>query len=189
MVDGVEFGGALALVAMGITTAGKKLILGLREGDTENAEVCKDLLSSLVERGLSKDEKFLFVLDGAKGLRAAVSSLDEAMEETLSVIRLKAGNLLIKTLSSTNPIESAFDKVRNNTRRVKRWIRNTDQVSRWAASGLVEAEAGFRTIKGFRQIKAFMQELQKENFASSTKRSVRVACPSLTNSTESADIF
>jgi putative transposase len=91
--------------------------------------------------------------------QAAVSSLDEAMEETLSVIRLKAGNLLIKTLSSTNPIESAFDKVRNNTRRVKRWRRNTDQVSRWAASGLVEAEAGFRTIKGFRQIKAFIQEL------------------------------
>jgi len=71
MIDSVDFAGRAVTVAMGITTKGKKLVLGLREGNTENHEVVKDLLSSLVERGMSQ-EATLFVLDGAKALKKGV---------------------------------------------------------------------------------------------------------------------
>ena len=68
MMDGIEFAGSCVVVVMGITCAGEKLILGLKKGDTENAEVCKDLIQELVERGFPTQKPFLFVLDGSKAL-------------------------------------------------------------------------------------------------------------------------
>lgn len=71
MIDGIELADRTVTVAMGITTEGRKLMLGLREGATENSEVCKTLLASLFDRGLNRDEAFLLVLDGSKALRKA----------------------------------------------------------------------------------------------------------------------
>lgn len=72
MIDGVEFAGKTVIVAMGITDKGKKLILGLKAGSTENSEVVKDLLQNLISRGLNKENPILFVLDGSKALKKAV---------------------------------------------------------------------------------------------------------------------
>lgn len=228
MVDGIEFGGACVTVALGITTQGKKLILGLKRGDTEDSEVCKDLFQNLLERGFNKDEPFLFVLDGSKALKLGVrkvfgerfpvqrcvrhkernilkylqrqyhrelrrrwkmlhgitrydeakleyerlllwlkdknqeaaASLEEADMETLTVIQFKAGAILRKTLLSTNPIESAFDKVRMRSARVKRWRQKRDQIERWSGAGLVWAEKGFRSIRGASEISDFMEQLK-----------------------------
>lgn len=74
VLDGIEFQGYLLVVALGVTRSGHKRILGLSEGATENAEVCKALLENLVERGLRTDRKYLFVLDGSKALRKAVDA-------------------------------------------------------------------------------------------------------------------
>jgi putative transposase len=72
MVDGVELKGRTNVVALGITSDGVKLPLGLWEGSTENATVATALLSDLVERGLDVEQGVLCVLDGAKALRKAV---------------------------------------------------------------------------------------------------------------------
>ena len=48
-------------------------MLGLREGATENATACKELLADLIERGLPTDRALLFVIDGAKALRKAIT--------------------------------------------------------------------------------------------------------------------
>jgi len=72
MIDGIEFSSRLVIVALGITTKGKKIVLGLREGDTEDSEVVKDLIQNLIDRGLNRDNPFLFVLDGSKALRKAI---------------------------------------------------------------------------------------------------------------------
>jgi putative transposase len=72
MIDGVEYAGETMVVALGITDDGTKRILGLRQGATENAEVCVALLEELQGRGLQTDRPTLFVLDGAKALHAAV---------------------------------------------------------------------------------------------------------------------
>lgn len=71
MIDGIEFGGRMAVCGLGITKEGKKVVLGLRQGDTENSEVCADFLQSLLERGLSRSP-LLWTLDGSKALRKAV---------------------------------------------------------------------------------------------------------------------
>lgn len=74
MIDGIEKAGSHVMVALGFTTKGRKKILGLREGATENSEVVKDLIQSLLDRGLCTTPHILFVLDGAKALRKAVKA-------------------------------------------------------------------------------------------------------------------
>jgi putative transposase len=71
-LDAIHFAGKSLVVALGITGQGKKMVLGMKEGSTEGAQVCIDLLQSLIERGLRTDLPFFFVLDGGKGLRKAV---------------------------------------------------------------------------------------------------------------------
>jgi len=75
MLDGLELKGRMMIVALGISTEGVKIPLGLWEGSTENATVATALLSDLVERGLDPEQGMLFVLDGSKALRKAVRSV------------------------------------------------------------------------------------------------------------------
>jgi putative transposase len=75
MIDGIHLGDHLVLIALGIDCEGKKQVLGLREGDTENGRVAKALLRDLVERGLAPDRARLFVIDGAKALRSAIRKI------------------------------------------------------------------------------------------------------------------
>lgn len=74
-IDGIEFKGHLLVVAMGLDKDGRKHILGLCQGATENAEVCKSLLEDMARRGLNAGKDYLFVLDGAKALRSALSRM------------------------------------------------------------------------------------------------------------------
>jgi len=75
MLDGIELKGRTNIVALGVTTDGVKIPLGLWEGSTENATVATALLSDLVERGLDPEQGMLFVIDGAKALRKAIRSV------------------------------------------------------------------------------------------------------------------
>jgi len=75
MIDGKSFARETMIAVLGITATGEKHMLGLRQGATENAQVCKELLESLRERGVATNVPTLFVLDGAKALRAAVESV------------------------------------------------------------------------------------------------------------------
>jgi transposase-like protein len=72
MIDGIHLGDHLVLIALGIDFEGKKQVLGLREGDTENGQVARALLRDLVERGLDQERARLFVIDGAKALTSAI---------------------------------------------------------------------------------------------------------------------
>ena len=75
MIDGIMFGDHTVLIALGIDSEGKKQVLGLREGDTENSRVAKALLRDLIERGLDPERARLFVIDGAKALRSAIQKI------------------------------------------------------------------------------------------------------------------
>jgi hypothetical protein len=75
MLDGLELKGRCCGVALGITTDGVKVPLGLWDGSTENKRVCVEPLSNLVDRGLDCDQGVLIVLDSGKALRAAVDAV------------------------------------------------------------------------------------------------------------------
>ncbi len=72
MIDGIGFADHMALVALGISQDGRKHVLGIREGSTENATVARALLRDLLNRGLPDDHPVLFVIDGGQGIRKAI---------------------------------------------------------------------------------------------------------------------
>jgi putative transposase len=75
MIDGVRFGAHTCIVALGITTDGTKVPLGLVEGSTENTTTVTELLVGLRDRGLDVTRPTLVVIDGAKALAAAVTAV------------------------------------------------------------------------------------------------------------------
>lgn len=226
LLDGTPFRDRQMIVALGIGWDGRKTVLGLREGATENATVVSELLSDLAGRGLDFRVPRLYVLDGSKALRAAVRrhageaayiqrcqvhkrrnviehlpeehrqgvkrqlqnayamaeyaeakraleklhrelmdlnpsaarSLEEGLEETLTVHRLRVPEQLRRSLASTNVIESAFSIVETVCRNVKRW-RPGDQIERWVGSGLLVAERQFKRVRGFREIPLLLASL------------------------------
>ncbi len=72
MLDGLEIADRTHVVALGISTEGVKIPLGLWEGSTENATLARTLLADLVDRGLDPEQAILFVIDGGKALRRAI---------------------------------------------------------------------------------------------------------------------
>jgi len=226
LIDGTPFKDRQMIAALGIGCDGRKTVLGLREGATENAAVVGELLSDVLARGLDFSVPRLYILDGGKALAAAVRrhageaafiqrcqvhkkrnvldhlpeehkagvrrklqnayamkeyepakraltqlhrelmdlnpsaarSLEEGMEETLTVHRLGVPDQLRRTLACTNVIESAFSIVETVCRNVKRW-RDGDQIERWVGSGLLVAERQFRKVIGYRQIPLLLSSM------------------------------
>ena len=227
MIDGLELGTMTIVAAMGIDSDGKKRILGLIEGGSENNVIVKSLLADMIDRGLNPEEPRLYVLDGSKALCKAVTdtfgqlaviqrcqihkkrnvlsylpesekekiliamtlayresdydkaktaleqlatnleerypsaaaSLREGLEETLSVHRLNIPGLLRQTLSSTNAMESANSTCVGVLRRVSRF-RDGKMTLRHAAAGFIEAERGFRRVRGYRGIPLLIHYLK-----------------------------
>lgn len=227
-IDGVCFRGQTLVVALGVDDRGRKHVLAIRQGATENATVSTDLLQMLRERGVRADQPTLFVIDGSKALRAAISriwgenaivqrcrvhklrniqgyvpkslwpeiraqiqkawaqrdyskarrllqttarwlerinpaagaSLNEALDDTLTVTRLNLDPLLQRTFSSTNTVESLLARVRLMTGRVKRWRSGTMRL-RWCATALLEAEQNFDRINGYRSIHQLVRILDQ----------------------------
>ena len=72
LIDATPFQGQQMVAVLGIDEYGRKMILGIRQGATENATVVSELLGDLVDRGLDFTEPRLYILDGGKALTAAV---------------------------------------------------------------------------------------------------------------------
>jgi putative transposase len=242
VIDGTPFKDRQMIVALGIGCDGRKTVLGLREGATENTAVVSSLLSELVERGVDFSTPRLYILDGGKALPAAVRkhagdaafvqrcqvhkkrnvvdhlpdeykadvrrklqnayamadyqdakralqklhrelmdlnpsaarSLEEGLEETLTVHRLRVPAQLRRTMCCTNVIESAFSIVETVCRNVKRW-RPGDQIERWVGSGLLVAERQFRKVIGHRQIPLLMSSLAEAVSKKSIAKGAAVA--------------
>lgn len=242
LIDGTPFRDRQMIVALGISTDGRKIGLGLREGASENASVVSELLSDLAARGLDFSVPRLYVLDGGKALAAALRrhageaaliqrcqvhkrrnvidhlpeehkpavkkklqnayamtehadakralerlhrelmelnpsaarSLEEGMEETLTVHRLRVPSQLRRTLASTNVIESAFSIVETVCRNVKRW-RAGDHIERWVGSGLLVAERQFRKVQGYREIPSLLNALANAVSKKAVAEEVKVA--------------
>lgn len=230
IIDGKHLRGECAVVALGVDRAGRKQVLGLWHGASENSTVVKALLEDLIERGLDPARSLLVVIDGAKALRKAVGemfgnrgliqrcrvhkrrnvlehlspekqrqaawrlkaawaetdpekaevelrkivkwlqpispgaarSLEEGLEETLTVTRLGLHEDLIKTFASTNLIESCFSCTEEITRRVKHW-RGGDMFLRWTGAALLFAERGFRKVRGHRHLPSLLTKLQRDS--------------------------
>ena len=91
---------------------------------------------------------------------SAANSLLEAIEEILTLHRLKVPALLRKVLHSTNPIESMFSTVRQCERNIKRY-RGSQMMQRWLGAVLLHAEENFRRVKGHEDIKNVIKTIEE----------------------------
>ncbi len=227
-IDGKSFAENEMIIALGITLSGEKIVT--IESSTENQKVCQDFVIQLKERGLQTQDKILFVIDGAKGLRkgiqtvfgkqaiiqrcqwhkrenvvaylpkneqsrfrrklqkayeaksysqakqklnvirkelllineSALRSLDEGLEDTLSLHRLGLFEQLGISLKTSNCIESLNSQLEQYTRRVSYW-KNSNQRQRWVATALLAIEPSLRKIKGFRFLPLLKNNMEKFN--------------------------
>ncbi len=110
----------------------------------------------------------------------AATSLREGLIETLTINRMGIPDVLQTSLKSTNIIESAFDITRNVVRNIKRWM-NGEQVLRWSATGLLEAEKRFRRIKGYRELPLLRTALQQKLNIETNRNKQERGCMSVNN--------
>lgn len=75
IIDGKTFAKEQMVIAVGITITGRKVFLGFVQTATENSSVCKEFLQSLIDRGLLYKQGLLFIIDGSKGIRKAITDV------------------------------------------------------------------------------------------------------------------
>lgn len=90
----------------------------------------------------------------------AAASLKEGLDETLTLKDMGLPQSLERTLSTTNPIENLNSTIRRVLRRVKRW-RDGTMVKRWVAAGVLEAQRGFRKLRGYKGMTTLVTALTK----------------------------
>lgn len=230
-LDGKSFADDQMVIAVGVDLLGNKHILGFVQTATENERTLTQFLRSLLARGLDISAGVIAVIDGAKGLRAAllkafkgriviqrcqwhkrenvvsylakseqkywrgrlqkayqrpsyqeakqellkirrelneinesaVASLDEGLEETLTLHRLGVFGVLGKSLKTTNIVESINAQAEDRCGRVDYW-KNSNQKQRWLAAALTDIEPRLRRLSGYKHLprlrEAIMQELE-----------------------------
>jgi len=229
MIDGKYLAKEQAVIALGITITGEKLVLGFIQTTSENTEAVKGLLKNLLERNLKFTEGLLCVLDGSKGLRKAVkevfanfciiqrcqwhkrenvvsylnekdkliyrarlqaayseplyeeakrklieilndlfkvnrsaaNSLQEGLEETLTIQRLGLTVELGKSLSTTNCIENLNSRIGTYLRKIKHW-KSPEMLARWVTMSFLEIEPRLRRINNYQQLNLLRCALKTE---------------------------
>jgi putative transposase len=93
--------------------------------------------------------------------RSAAESLDEGLEETLTLHRLGLAEELRLSFTSTNVIESIHAHVGRLTDHVDHY-RNSDQKHRWVGTALIEIEPRLRRVRGCSHLASLRVALQRE---------------------------
>jgi transposase-like protein len=109
---------------------------------------------------------------------SAARSLDEALEEVLTAHRLQVPEELRRSLATTNAIENVFSVVRHREKNMKNYssVRKGKSVrknlsQRWLGTVLLNAESGFRKVKGFAEIPLVIASIRKSRMALDTSTS------------------
>ena len=93
---------------------------------------------------------------------SAVHSLEDGLEETLTLHRLGVFVTLGISLKTTNCLESLNAQLGQLTDKVDHW-RTSDQKHRWVASALMAIEPRLRRIKGYRHLPQLQAALRRES--------------------------
>lgn len=93
--------------------------------------------------------------------RTATNSLEEGLEETLTIHRLGLVETLGRAFTTTNLIENLNSQLAKYIRKVKRWI-NSDMRARWVAVALIEIEKKMRRVNRYEKLHLLRTALRAE---------------------------
>ncbi|MHB8931217.1 MAG: transposase, partial [Melioribacteraceae bacterium] len=106
--------------------------------------------------------RLLEVRDELKRInRTAANSLEEGLEEILTIHRLGLVEILGRGFTTTNLIENLNSQLAKYIRKVKRWI-NSDMRARWVAVALIEIEKKMRRINRYEKLHLLRTVLRAE---------------------------
>jgi putative transposase len=136
-------------------------------GEEKKVEFRRRLQSAYEQSTYEKAKKKMLAIKKELGLinQSAVASLDEGLEETLTLHRLGLFEKLGRSFKTTNCIENVNKQLAVYTDRVTRW-QNSDQRQRWVATAILELEPGLRTVMGHNHLKdlrAAMKAINSES--------------------------
>jgi transposase-like protein len=179
-LDGIVVDTHHILAAVGVDGAGKKHLLGLAAGASENAQVVKDLLNDLVKRGLDAQANYLFIIDGSKALRSA---LDETFGERALVQRCRTHKVRNVTERITDQTVKAQTKAVMHAAYklpAKEGIRRLTQQAEWlkrdypdAAASLLEGLEETFTVNRLNLTPSLMRCLSTTNIIENPNGAVR----------------
>ena len=93
--------------------------------------------------------------------QSAVASLDEGLEETLTLHRLGVFPLVGRSLKTPNVLESVNAQAEQRCGRVDHW-KNSNQKQRWLAAALLDIEPRLRRLLGYRHLPLLRAAIQRE---------------------------
>ena len=93
--------------------------------------------------------------------RSAAKSLEEGLEETLTMHKLGLVEELGRSFTTTNLIENLNSQLMKYLRRIKRWT-NAEMKSRWVAVALVEIEGKMRKVNNYEKLHLLRTALKSE---------------------------
>jgi putative transposase len=178
-IDGIEVCGHHVLAAVGLDSSGEKHLLGLVCGSSENAHVVKDLLGSLVKRGIDASAQRLFVIDGSKAIRSAI---EEVYGEQAWVQRCRAHKVRNVTERLPEPMRTQLKSVMHAAYKLphKEGIAKLRQQAKWlqaqypdAAASLLEGLEETFTVNHLRLTPALMRCLCTTNIIENPNGAVR----------------
>lgn len=180
MFDGVHVSKRQIVACIGIDINGRKHVLGLRLGATENDIVCRDLIRDLIERGLRADKPYLFVVDGSKALISAIRAAfgqDVAIQRCQEhKIRDVQGYLPVKLRAEfRDKIQAAYNEKTQSTalKRLSRIRLELSLVSENAANALTEGMLETITLHALEITGLLRRSLRTTNIMESAFSSVR----------------
>jgi len=93
--------------------------------------------------------------------RSAANSLEEGLEETLTIHRLGLVEELGRSFTTTNLIENLNSRLASYLRKIKRWV-NPEMKSRWIATALIEIECRMRRVNNYKKLHLLRTALKTE---------------------------
>jgi putative transposase len=178
-IDGIEVAGHHVLAAVGLDDSGEKHLLGLTRGSSENAGVVKDLLNSLVKRGIDASVQRLFVIDGSKAIRSAI---EHVYGEQGLVQRCRAHKVRNVTERLPEPTRAQTKSVMHAAYKLpeKEGIAKLKQQAKWlqeqypdAAGSLLEGLEETFTVNRLKLTPALMRCLCTTNIIENPNGAVR----------------
>lgn len=120
-------------------------------------------------------EKLLNIRDELRQINiSAARSLEEGLEETLTLHKLGLAEEFGASLGTTNCIESLNSQLGRYIRKVTRW-QNSGQIFRWVACGLLESERRMKKIRNYKQLKKLREKIMLTLKIKNTKSKSKVA--------------
>ena len=109
--------------------------------------------------------------------QSGAASLEEGLEETLTLHRLGVYGVLGRSFKTTNCLESVNALVEERCAKVDHW-KNSSQRQRWLATALIDIEPRLRRVIGYRHLPKLREALKRElkiEANTSTKSKKKVA--------------